>query len=209
MSNRFSIQHLILHVNQTAEYLSVLYSSSSSRFKGNSSGDIWEFIEFVDQPSSVIDWTSNHHYQNNNRKFDERNIPLNSSQGLIPSGLTVRPFERRALNFLVNEYLLTNNYKLTSVTFGEENDTADLEDWDNVGLNCPRPPDLNQLYRWYCHQLSVEDEKPEKVDFEMFINFDAELHQEHRNLQKTVQQMVKKPFYSPSVLSKTSIFLGS
>jgi len=66
LSNRFSIQHLILHVNQTAEYLSVLYSSSSSRFKGNSSGDIWEFIEFVDQPSSVIDWTSNHHYQNNN-----------------------------------------------------------------------------------------------------------------------------------------------
>jgi len=155
------------------------------------------------------DQQQHHHYQNNNRKFDERNIPLNSSQGVIPSGLTVRPFERRALNFLVNEYLLTNNYKLTSVTFGEENDTADLEDWDNVGLNCPRPPDLNQLYRWYCHQLSVEDEKPEKVDFEMFINFDAELHQEHRNLQKTVQQMVKKPFYSPSVLSKTSIFLGS
>lgn len=32
----------------------------------NSSGDIWEFIEFVDQPSSVIDWTTNHHNQNNN-----------------------------------------------------------------------------------------------------------------------------------------------
>ncbi|CAF1543808.1 unnamed protein product, partial [Adineta steineri] len=39
----------------------------------------------------------------------------------------------------------------TSVTFGEENDTSDLEDWDSVGLNCARPPDLNQLYRWYCH----------------------------------------------------------
>ncbi|CAF4548482.1 unnamed protein product, partial [Rotaria magnacalcarata] len=53
-------------------------------------------------------------------------LSSNSTQALIPTGLTVRPFERRALNYLVNEYLLTNNYKLTSVTFGEENDTSDL-----------------------------------------------------------------------------------
>jgi hypothetical protein len=111
-------------------------------------------------------------------------------QAIIPSGLTVRPFERRALNYLVNEYLLTNNYKVTSVTFGEENDTSDLEDWDSVGLNCARPPDLNQLYRWYYYQLCVEDEKPIKEDFSMFVNFDEHLHNEHQNLKTTVKQMV-------------------
>ena len=32
----------------------------------------------------------------------------------------LRAHEKRALNFLVNEYLLRNDYKLTSVTFAEE-----------------------------------------------------------------------------------------
>jgi len=116
--------------------------------------------------------------------------PSNSTQPIIPSGLTARPFERRALNYLINEYLLTNNYKLTSVTFGEENDTSDLEDWDSVGLNCARPPDLSQLYRWYCHQLSIDNEKPTKEDFSMFVNFDENLHDEYKKLKISVQQMV-------------------
>jgi len=34
----------------------------------------------------------------------------------------IRPLEKKALNFLVNEYLLMYNYKLTSVTFSEENE---------------------------------------------------------------------------------------
>ncbi len=34
----------------------------------------------------------------------------------------IRPYERRAINFLVNEYLLTQDYKLSSVTFAEENE---------------------------------------------------------------------------------------
>jgi hypothetical protein len=79
---------------------------------------------------------------------------------------------------------------LTSVTFGEENDTSDLEDWDSVGLNCARPPDLSQLYRWYFHQLSVDNEKPIKEDFSMFVNFDESLHGEYKNLKISVQQMV-------------------
>jgi hypothetical protein len=114
----------------------------------------------------------------------------NSTQPIIPPGLTGRPFERRALNYLINEYLLTNNYKVTSITFGEENDTSDLEDWDNVGLNCARPPDLTQLYRWYCYQLYVENEKPTKEDFSMLVNFDENFHDEYTNVKITVQQMV-------------------
>lgn len=34
----------------------------------------------------------------------------------------IRPLEKRALNFLVNEYLLKNEYKLSSITFSDEND---------------------------------------------------------------------------------------
>ena len=75
------------------------------------------------------------------------------------------------------------------MTFGEENDTSDLEDWDSVGLNCARPPDLNQLYRWYYYQLTVEDERPIKEDFSMVVNFDEHLHHEHQDLKTTVKQM--------------------
>ncbi|XP_066577873.1 RAB11-binding protein RELCH homolog isoform X3 [Amia ocellicauda] len=59
----------------------------------------------------------------------------------------IRPLEKRALNFLVNEYLLKNNHKLSSITFSDENDDQDFELWDDVGLNIPKPPDLLQLYR--------------------------------------------------------------
>uniref|UniRef100_A0A8C9UBM4 RAB11 binding and LisH domain, coiled-coil and HEAT repeat containing n=1 Tax=Scleropages formosus TaxID=113540 RepID=A0A8C9UBM4_SCLFO len=59
----------------------------------------------------------------------------------------IRPLEKRALNFLVNEYLLKNNYKLSSITFSDENDDQDFELWDDVGLNIPKPPGLLHLYR--------------------------------------------------------------
>ncbi|XP_056593889.1 RAB11-binding protein RELCH homolog isoform X4 [Triplophysa dalaica] len=59
----------------------------------------------------------------------------------------IRPLEKRALNFLVNEYLLKIEYKLTAITFSDENDDQDFELWDDVGLNIPKPPGLLQLYR--------------------------------------------------------------
>ncbi|KAK1173921.1 hypothetical protein AOXY_G4165 [Acipenser oxyrinchus oxyrinchus] len=70
----------------------------------------------------------------------------------------IRPLEKRALNFLVNEYLLKNNYKLSAITFSDENDDQDYELWDDVGLNIPKPPDLLQLYR-SCgsHQTASRD----------------------------------------------------
>ncbi|UJR13938.1 hypothetical protein I4U23_000941 [Adineta vaga] len=140
---------------------------------------------------STDDQQQHHHKKSEERNGKYQVHPFSStiSQNILPSGLTVRPFERRALNYLINEYLLTNNYKVTSVTFGEENDTSDLEDWDSVGLNCSRPPDLNQLYRWYCHQLNVDNEKPTQEDFSMFINFDENLHDDYKNLKVTEQQM--------------------
>ncbi|KAL5022360.1 hypothetical protein ScPMuIL_001515 [Solemya velum] len=66
---------------------------------------------------------------------------------------TIKPLEKRALNFLLNEYLLKVNCKLTSVTFSEENEDQDFEVWDDVGLNIPRPPDLLHLYRDFGNHL--------------------------------------------------------
>ncbi|KAM4688480.1 RAB11-binding protein RELCH isoform 3-T3 [Discoglossus pictus] len=67
----------------------------------------------------------------------------------------IKPVEKRALNFLVNEYLLKNNNKLTSITFSDENDEQDFELWDDVGLNIPKPPDLLQLYRDFGNHQAV------------------------------------------------------
>lgn len=39
------------------------------------------------------------------------------------------------------------SYKLTSITFSDENEDQDFEDWLDVGLNIPKPPGLVQIYR--------------------------------------------------------------
>ena len=70
-----------------------------------------------------------------------------------------KPYEIRALNYLVNEYLMKRNYKLTSITFCDENEEQDFESWDDVGLNVPKPPDLLKLFRNYwslCSRNSSE-----------------------------------------------------
>ncbi|XP_066257908.1 RAB11-binding protein RELCH homolog isoform X1 [Euwallacea similis] len=59
----------------------------------------------------------------------------------------IKPHEQRALNFLINEYLLLQGYKLTSITFADENQNQDFDDWDDVGLNISKPPELIHLYR--------------------------------------------------------------
>ncbi|KAB7504716.1 hypothetical protein Anas_03079 [Armadillidium nasatum] len=56
----------------------------------------------------------------------------------------LKPHEVCTLNFLVNEYLVMRNYKMTANTFADENHNQDYENWDDVGLNIPRPPTLIQ-----------------------------------------------------------------
>uniref|UniRef100_A0A1Y1KW97 Uncharacterized protein n=1 Tax=Photinus pyralis TaxID=7054 RepID=A0A1Y1KW97_PHOPY len=65
----------------------------------------------------------------------------------VQSSDAIKPHEQRALNFLINEYLLTHGYKLTSITFADENESQDFEDWDDVGLNISKPAELLLLYR--------------------------------------------------------------
>uniref|UniRef100_A0A3B3VYS3 LisH domain and HEAT repeat-containing protein KIAA1468 n=1 Tax=Poecilia latipinna TaxID=48699 RepID=A0A3B3VYS3_9TELE len=80
----------------------------------------------------------------------------------------IRQLEKRALNFLVNEYLLKNEYKLSSITFSDENDDQDFELWDDVGLNIPKPPDLLQLYR---NGGSTLSSPRDKVDVSVGVAF--------------------------------------
>ena len=77
-------------------------------------------------------------------------------------------FEKRAVNFLINEYLLKQGYKLTAVTFSEENDNQDFEDWDDVGLNISKPTDLMSIFQDYDqNQIKIV----EKKNVECYVNF--------------------------------------
>lgn len=38
-------------------------------------------------------------------------------------------------------------YKLTSITFADENEDQDFEDWDDVGLNIAKPSNLLTIFR--------------------------------------------------------------
>lgn len=77
--------------------------------------------------------------------------------------------------------MLASSYKLTSITFSDENENQDFEDWQDVGLNIPKPAELLQIYREYmkangydksssisvgvqtdfCEKLKAETEKDE------------------------------------------------
>ena len=67
---------------------------------------------------------------------------------------SIKPHEKRAINYLVNEFLMQLNYKLTSITFCDENADQDFDNWDEVGLNTDRPPDLLRLYRCFWQNCS-------------------------------------------------------
>jgi hypothetical protein len=80
-----------------------------------------------------------------------------SSTNMKPLTTTLMPHDKNALNYLINEYLLDYAYKMTSVTFSEENETQDLEDWDVVGLNRAKPPKLYQLYKLYLNKNNLDE----------------------------------------------------
>ncbi|KAL0118085.1 hypothetical protein PUN28_009038 [Cardiocondyla obscurior] len=75
--------------------------------------------------------------------------PDKSSAKNLAAELPIKPHEQKALNFLINEYLLARLYKLTSITFSDECENQDFEDWQDVGLNIPKPTELLQIYREY------------------------------------------------------------
>ncbi|XP_035218568.1 RAB11-binding protein RELCH homolog isoform X2 [Stegodyphus dumicola] len=101
----------------------------------------------------------------------------------------VKPHEKRALNFLVNEYLLNNSYKLTSITFSDENDDQDFEDWDDVGLNIPKPPNLLQLYRNFSRYMYLHNDVSTKmVQTDRIALENDESNSDFRNNEKCKQE---------------------
>ena len=111
----------------------------------------------------------------------------------------------------MNEFLLAHSYKLTSITFSDENENQDFEDWQDVGLNIPRPPELLQVYREFMRStgydkppssdiaIQTDEVEPEETEKEVELNKlvteqaeemerlkqqTAELEQEKTNLQQ-------------------------
>ena len=89
---------------------------------------------------------------NQNQDHDSDTIDINeqSDDEYEDENLVMKAHEKRIVNFLINEYLLQHGYKLTSITFSDENTEADyFEDWDSIGINVTKPPNLLRLYRDY------------------------------------------------------------
>ncbi|KAH9517255.1 hypothetical protein DERF_007935 [Dermatophagoides farinae] len=74
--------------------------------------------------------------------------------GGVGGSSIIKPHEKRALNYLINEYLMTYNYKITSITFCDENTDQDFDNWNDVGLNITRPPDLLRIYRQFWNNIN-------------------------------------------------------
>ena len=75
----------------------------------------------------------------------------------------IKLHEKRALNFLAHEYFMQQGDKLTAITLTEENGDQDFDDWDDVGLNIPQPPDLLYLFRNYSTFMLSDREKLERI----------------------------------------------
>ena len=75
----------------------------------------------------------------------------------------IKLHEKRALNFLGHEYFMQQGDKLTAITLTEENGDQDFDDWDDVGLNIPKPPDLLYLFRNYSTFMLSDREKLERI----------------------------------------------
>lgn len=98
--------------------------------------------------------------------------PDKSSEKNNATELPIKPHEQRALNFLINEYLLARSYKLTSITFSDECEDQDFEDWQDVGLNIPKPVELLQIYREYMRANGYD--KPPSVNVAVQTDFIVE-----------------------------------
>lgn len=119
----------------------------------------------------------------------EGTTPDKCSDKHIINGTPIKPHEQRAINFLVNEYLLTSSYKLTSITFSDENENQDFEDWQDVGLNIPKPAELLQIYREYM-RANGYDRSP-SVSVGVQTDF-CELEPETETEKDEFKEMVKK-----------------
>ena len=72
----------------------------------------------LENASTRSDTGSSSSHHNHNSRF----VPINNTAQIsacLPE--PIKAYEQRAINFLVHEYLLTHGYRLTSITFADEN----------------------------------------------------------------------------------------
>jgi hypothetical protein len=99
-----------------------------------------------------------------NQTLNEYESSANDDLLTLTNGTALMPYDKNAINFLVNQYLLEQNYKMTSVTFSEENDAQDLEDWDIIGVNRSQPPNLCQIYKLYLNRSLINQQSSASID---------------------------------------------
>jgi hypothetical protein len=124
---------------------------NSCEFDSNLNDEDYDYIE-IKNSDTVVSFKEAKLLNNNinsSSNNTDKNITINNN---TISGQMMPPHEKNAINFLINEYLLEQNYKMTSVTFSEENESQDLEDWDVIGLNRSKPPNLWQIYKNYLNK---------------------------------------------------------
>ena len=61
----------------------------------------------------------------------------------------IKPHERKAISFLIHNFLISQSYKMTAITLSEEVRDQNFDSWFDVGLDTPKPPTLLQLFRLY------------------------------------------------------------
>ena len=61
--------------------------------------------------------------------------------------LQIKPHEKKFLNYLVNDYLMINGYKFTAVTFSDECDEQNFDDWEEVSSYSVGNPTILSIYR--------------------------------------------------------------
>jgi len=110
----------------------------------------------------------------------------NASEDSEEEQISIKPYEQKSLNILVNDYLIRNGFKFTAITFSDECDGQDFDDWDEVGLNTAKPPNLLKIYRNSGLKNIFGANKTE--DFS--IQTDIDIHSEEMdNLQSKIEDL--------------------
>ncbi|KJE94065.1 hypothetical protein CAOG_04762 [Capsaspora owczarzaki ATCC 30864] len=84
------------------------------------------------------------------------NLPAVDDEARLRS--PIKPYEQRALNYLVNTYLLEASYRLTSITFSDEVTNQNVESWEDVGANMDQPPRLLEIFRRLYSHVSFKEQ---------------------------------------------------
>ena len=82
----------------------------------------------------------------------------------------IKPHVKKFLNFIVNDYLIRNGYKFTAVTFSDECDGQNFDDWEEVGITNERPPTLFKMFKNSSSKsltnMKLEEETQTENDFD-------------------------------------------